>query len=167
MRVILFDLGNTLENRKLEILLPGALKTLESIRAMKDSEGNAPILALASDFGNIPADEAQIRASQQEYYAILERLGIRHFFEPVEKHVILSIEVGFSKPSEDFFQGVIKRLDDKFRFQDMMFITENKQHVKAARALKMNAVHFRGPGEISGDVLKLTDLIPLVEAFLD
>ena len=71
MRVILFDLGNTLEDQNQEILLPGAMETLTAIRAMKDSMGNASILALASDFGNIPADAAQIEASRQEYYAIL------------------------------------------------------------------------------------------------
>jgi hypothetical protein len=48
-----------------------------------------------------------------------------------------------------------------------MFITERKPHVLAARVLKMEAVHFQGPGEISGDVEKLTDLIPLIKAFLN
>ena len=166
MRVILFDLGNTLENQNQEILISGAMETLTSIRAMKDSKGNAPIMALASDFGNIPADEAQIEASRQEYYALLENLDIRHFFEPVEKHVILSTEVGFPKPNEEFFQAVIDRLDANLGFQDMMFITEKKPHVTAARDLKMKAVHFKGPGEISGDISQLPELIPLVRDFL-
>jgi len=142
------------------------METLTAIRAMKDSKEKAPILALVSDFGDIPADELQIRANQQEYYAILERLGIRHFFEPVEKNVILSTEVGFTKPAKEIFQAVIKRLNANLRFQDIMFITERKSHVAAARILKMKAVHFKGPGEISGDILQLTDLIPLVKVFL-
>jgi len=166
MRVILFDLGNTLEDQNQGILIPGALAALTAIRAMKDSKGNAPVLALVSDFGDIPADEAQIRASQQEYYAILENLGIRHFFEPVEQHVILSTEAGFTKPAKEIFQAVIKRLNPKLRFQDIMFITEKKPHVTAARTLEMKAVHFKGPGENSGDILQLKDLIPLVKSFL-
>lgn len=166
MRVILFDLGNTLEDQNQEILIPGAMETLKAIWEMKDSKGKTPFLALASDFGNIPADEIQIRANQQEYYAILERLGIRYFFEPVEKHVVLSTEVGFIKPAKEIFQAVIERLNAKLGFQDIMFITERKSHVTAARILKMKAVHFKGPGEISGDILQLTDLIPLVKAFL-
>jgi len=52
------------------------------------------------------------------------------------------------------------------RFSDILFITEEQTHVKAARRLKMQAVHFKGPGESTGDVDNLTDLIPLVQRFL-
>jgi FMN phosphatase YigB (HAD superfamily) len=83
MKVILFDLGNTLEDTQREVLLPGALKTLNATRAMRDSEGHAPVLALVSDFGETSATPEQILASQNEYYAILDRHKIRRFFEPV------------------------------------------------------------------------------------
>jgi hypothetical protein len=47
-----------------------------------------------------------------------------------------------------------------------MFITEKKEHISAARNLGMEAVHFKGPGETSGDVIKLVDLIPRVRNFI-
>jgi hypothetical protein len=47
MKVILFDLGKTLENNG--ELIDGAEDTLTSIKAMQDSNGNSPVLALISD----------------------------------------------------------------------------------------------------------------------
>src|SRR5438067_1832953 len=160
MKIILFDLGNTLENTDQGGLLPGASETLEAIQALRDAGGKAPILALVSDFGEIPATAAQIEASRQEYFQILRDLGILRFFEPVTKRVTLSTEVGAEKPSRKIFKAVINKIGGGLRFQDVMFITERKSHVDAARALGMKAIHFKGPGEISGDVTRLLDLIP-------
>ena len=165
MKIILFDLGNTLEDENRGGLLPGASETLEAIQAMRDANGNAPVLALVSDFGVIPATSEQIQASQKEYFGILRDLGILKFFEPVLRRVTLSTEVGKAKPSRKIFQAVIDKIGGGLRFQDVMFITERQSHVNAARKLRMKAIHFKGPGEISGDVTLLSDLIPLVRDF--
>lgn len=166
MKVILFDLGNTLEDQEREVLLPGAMRTLSKTRALRDTEGRAPALALVSDFGETRATPAQIRASQDEYYAILDRHNIRRFFEPVAKRVILSTEVGVLKPDRKIFRAVIDRIEPSLGFADLFFVTERRAHVIAARALGMTAVHFKGPGEITGDVKRLPDLIPLIRTFL-
>jgi FMN phosphatase YigB (HAD superfamily) len=166
MKIILFDLGNTLEDQSQGVTLPGAVQTLEAIKAMEDADGQAPFLALVSDFGETAADADQVRASQEEYYAILEQLGIRDYFEPVEQRVTLSTEAGAEKPSEVIFEAVVNKFHPGLHFQNVMFITERKSHVTAARALGMKAVHFKGPGELSGDIDRLTDLISLVKEFL-
>ncbi|HTG14309.1 MAG TPA: hypothetical protein VK747_03480 [Blastocatellia bacterium] len=165
MKIILFDLGNTLEDEKRGGLLPGASETLEAIQAMRDANGNAPVLALVSNFGVIPATSVQIQASQREYFGILRDLGILKHFEPVLRRVTLSTEVGAAKPSRKVFQAVIDKLGGGLRFQDVMFITERRSHVNAARKLGIKAIHFKGPGEIRGDVTLLPDLIPLVRDF--
>jgi FMN phosphatase YigB (HAD superfamily) len=163
--MILFDLGNTLEDQERGELLPGASETLEAIQAMRDAKGNAPVLALVSDFGNIPATPEQIQTSQREYVAILRDLGILRYFEPVAQRVTLSSEVGATKPSKKIFRAAIDKIGGGLLFQDVMFITERKSHVRAARRLKMKAIHFKGPGETSGDVNLLLDLIPLIRDF--
>ena len=165
MKIILFDLGNTLEDVEQGGLLPGATETLEAILAMRDANGNAPVLALVSDFGEIPATLEQIQASQREYFGILQDLGILRYFEPVVRRVTLSTEVGAAKPSRRIFQAVIDKIGGRLLFQDVMFITERRSHVNAARDLGMKAIHFKGPGEISGDVTLPLDLIPLVRDF--
>jgi FMN phosphatase YigB (HAD superfamily) len=166
MKIVLFDLGDTLEDQETDELLPGARETLQAIRAMRDSGGKAPILALVSDF-DMSDEPDQIPSIQQRYFAILDRLGIRSFFEPVSKRVTLSTEVGVFKPDKRIFQAVIKKIDRRLGFKDVVFITENLDHVKKARRLKMKGIHFKGPKGTFGDVDKLVDLIPLIRQFLD
>ncbi len=80
------------------MLLPGARETLQAISALRDAEGAAAVLGLVSDF-DMPAEPSQVPQIQQRYYALLDHLGIRPFFEPVAEHVTLSTEVGVSSPT--------------------------------------------------------------------
>jgi hypothetical protein len=145
--------------------LPGAFETLEAIRDLQDPAGEAPALGLVSDF-DFPPPVPPLPTIQHEYYKILDKLGIRTFFEPVAKHVTLSPEVGVNKP-DPAIRAALDRLSPGLPFSDSMFVTEKKAHVLKARLLGMRAVHFKGPGEVTGDIEKLTDLIPRVQAFLD
>jgi FMN phosphatase YigB (HAD superfamily) len=160
MKVVLFDLGKTLEDR--DVLLPGARETLQAIQAMQDSGGKAAVLALVSDF-DMPDSPEHIPAIRQRYYEILDGLGIRSFFEPVAGGVTLSSEVGVFKPDEKIFRAVIEKIDEGLRFGDVVFITENRRHVIEARRLGMRAIHFQGPGQNTGDVDRLVEVIPLVQ----
>ena len=163
MKVVLFDLGETLEDR--DVLLPGARETLQAIQAMRDSKGEAAVLALVSDF-DMPDNPEQIPLIQQRYYELLDKLGIRSFFEPVADRVTLSTEVGVSKPDEKIFRAVIEKIDESLSFQDVVFVTENQGHVLEARHLGMRGVHFEGPGQNSGEVDRLVELVPLIQKFL-
>jgi len=165
MKIVLFDLGDTLEDQETEELLPGARDTLDAIKRMRDSSRHAPVLALVSDF-DMPDSPEEIPAIRQRYFAILEDLSIRSFFEPVSKRVTLSTEVGVFKPDKKIFQAVLEKLGRHLEFKDVLFITEKLDHVEKARLLKMQAIHFKGPRESSGEVEKLVDLIPMVKKFL-
>ena len=48
MKIVFFDLGNTLEYQNK--LLPDAIETLKTIKRMNDSTGIPVVLALISDF---------------------------------------------------------------------------------------------------------------------
>jgi FMN phosphatase YigB (HAD superfamily) len=163
MKVVLFDLGNTLEHQ--DDLLPGARETLQAIQEMRDHSGEAVALGLVSDF-DMPDDPEQIPIIRQRYYEILEGLSIRSFFEPVANRVTLSSEVGVFKPDEKIFRAVIEKINEDLHFGDVIFITENRGHVIEARHLGMRAIHFQGPGQNAGDVDRLVDVIPLVQEFL-
>ena len=163
MKVVLFDLGKTLEDQ--DVLLPGARETLQAIQEMRDPNEEAVALALVSDF-DMPDDPEQIPTIQQQYYEILDGLSIRSFFEPVASKVTLSSEVGVYKPDAKIFRAVIEKLDEGLRLGDIVFVTENREHVIEARRLGMSAIHFKGPGQNAGDVDRLVDLIPLVREAL-
>lgn len=163
MRIVFFDLGRTLEDAG--VLLPGALETLQAITELRSSEGEAAALGLISDF-HMPVTPADIPGLRQQYFSILDQLGIRSFFEPVATRTTLSTEVGVFKPDARIFQAALEKIDPAGGFGDAMFITESRSHVDAARLLGMRAVHLRGPGQSTGDVELLEELIPLVRNFL-
>ncbi len=139
--VILFDLGETLEHNN--SLREDSLTTLEKIKDMKDINNEPLILGLASDY-NLPNDwgppplEEQIKRSKEDYFSRLENLGIRHFFEPVEQNVILSTEVGNTKDQDiqKFFQTIVNKIDNT-SFNQIIFITENIGHIRAANSLEL------------------------------
>jgi len=162
LRLILFDLGDTLASG--DQLLPGAMVTLRGIHRL----GNGLHLALLSDVETptMPGDEARIR---REYEALLGRLGIRSFFEPTDRWVTLSSEVGARKPDPATFRTAIRKAGDDVTFDDVLFITENADHIRRARELGMRAVRVPVPGSPTGDadVDDLPELIGLVERFLD
>ncbi|MET0400670.1 MAG: hypothetical protein ABW277_28035 [Longimicrobiaceae bacterium] len=163
MKIILFDLGDTLEHEG--VLLPGAKQTLECLRELRDGAGEAVILALASDF-DMPEEPQQVQVIRQRYYGILDRLGIRSFFEPVDTRVTLSTDVGVFKPDELLFREVLARSGGSATFRDVVFVTENPDHVSAARKLGMLAIHFGGPGQVSGEVDRLVDLVPRIREMI-
>jgi FMN phosphatase YigB (HAD superfamily) len=167
VKIVLFDLGNTLMNEDEGILLPGATETLSSIQQMKDINNQPVILGLASNYG-LSNNEVVIKRAQEKYYGDLEKLGIDSFFKPLNQKVTLSIEVGVEKPKKEFFSAAVNKVSDSLSFDNVIFITENKEHVDAVRQFSpaaMNAIHFKGPGQHNGEIEKLKDLIPLIKEF--
>ncbi|MET0865228.1 MAG: M28 family peptidase [Nakamurella sp.] len=162
MTLVLLDLGNTLESN--DVLLPGAADTLAELSELRTADGREVLLGLISDF-TMPEKPAQIPAIQAEYYDIIDNLGIRSFFEPVAERVTLSTEVGVFKPDEAVFRRAVEKLDPAATFADTIFVTENSEHIRAARRLGIRAVHFRGPGQSTGEINNLPDLVPLVRDF--
>lgn len=163
MRIVLFDLGRTLEYN--DVLLPGAVQTLEAISGLRDMDGQPVAMGLVSDF-DMPQTPADVLAIRQSYVAILDGLGIRPFFEPADRCVTLSTDVGVFKPDERVFRAALDRFAPGLPFSAALFVTENSEHVGAARALGMRGIHFKGPGQTTGDIAQLLDLIPVVEEFL-
>jgi hypothetical protein len=164
VKLVLFDLGDTLESGG--VLLPGAVETLESIASLRTDGQPAAALGLVSDF-DMPAAPSDVGAIQQQYYSLLEDLGIRQFFEPVAERVTLSTEVGVFKPDQAVFRTAAAKAGPGVEFGDIFFVTENRNHVLAARHLGLVAVHVRGPGQPHGEVDTLAGVLPLVQAFLD
>jgi FMN phosphatase YigB (HAD superfamily) len=138
---------------------------LEAIRALRDGDGPAARLGLASDY-DMPGEPSEVPEIQQRYYALLDHLGILAFFEPVAERVTLSTEVGVFKPDEAVFRAAVAKAGPALGFPDVLFVTENRDHVLAARRLGLAAVHVRGPGRTDGEVDSLADLVPVVREFI-
>lgn len=160
MAVILLDLGNTLLDDG-DKPLAGAIDLLTALRSMSDSDGQPLKFGLVSDW-DMSDDPARRPGLVNKYYAILKSAGIDHFFTPLEQRVTLSTEVGAFKPDPNIFQAALDKLDPGSSKHHALFVTENAAHVKAAREQGMMAIHFKGPGETSGEIEHLVDLIPMV-----
>lgn len=153
--LVLFDLGGTLEDRG--SLRPGALEVLTALAGRPDDVRSA----LLSDF-RMPADPAEIPAIREEYEAILDGLGIHAFFEPVDRFVTLSTEVGAFKPAPETFLTAIAKAGDGVTPADTLFVTENRGHVQAARALGLRAAHLSPVGTADGEIQSLGEVLDLV-----
>jgi hypothetical protein len=161
MRLVLFDLGDTLE--RAGTLRSGARATIEAIRRLRDDRGEPVVVALLSDF-DMPETPAELPAIRRRYYAVLGRLRLRALFEPLAQRVTLSSEVGVYKPAARLFRAAADKVAPGLPFHDVMFITESADHVAEARRLGMRAVQVAA-GRARGEVQRLTDLVPLAEAF--
>ena len=163
-RVILFDLGDTLEIN--DVLRPGAIETLTALRGLRDADGDPVALGLVSDFV-MPQHPSEIPSIRRQYLDILDALGIRSFFEPVDERVTLSTEVGVGKPDARVFRAAIDKIHPGAHYHTAIFITENAHHVDAARQLGLSAILVRAPGQPVGEVEHLSDLVPLIRRLLE
>ncbi len=164
MRVIFFDLGNTLVDSQ-ENLLPGALEMLHEITKLRDLDGAPVELGLISDYKKAATAEESERV-HQEYYQILEKVGLAQYFSPFDRRVTLSTKVGFYKPDRQIFEAALAKYGSEAHFHHSVFITEHEEHIAGARKLGMMAIHFKGPGQVKGEVDKLTDLVPILHRLL-
>jgi hypothetical protein len=90
----------------------------------------------------VPRTSQSIDAAFNEYLKILDRLGLRRFFEPVTERVTLSTHAGVLKPARLVFDTALKRARLNASIEDALFITENPNHVRDCRNLKMTALQF-------------------------
>jgi FMN phosphatase YigB (HAD superfamily) len=164
MRAILFDLGDTLVDAQ-NHPLPGAIDLLTALRNLHDPEGKPMLSGLISDW-EMSQDPAQRDLLRQEYLAELQQSGLDVFFQPANKRVTLSTDVGVFKPDPLIFKTALECLAPGLPFHHAVFVTERLAHIKAARALGLMAIHLKGPGQATGEVDTLADLLPLLQRLL-
>jgi FMN phosphatase YigB (HAD superfamily) len=158
MKVIIFDLGNTLEHSLSgrDTIMPGALELLSELAVIKDKSGTPPVLALVSDYQGISL----------EYYHLIDGLGFDKFFKPYEQKITLSNEVGFSKPDSRIFRAAIDKIETDLPYHNVVFVTENKDHTTEARKLGMMAIRFKVINEFGEGVENLPEMIHLIHLFI-
>lgn len=100
IRVVMFDLGRTLIDDD-ERPFAHVEDALAAISAFTTPAGEAFRFCLVSDFTmpTAPPTAAKIAALFEEFLAILDRTGLRRFFEPVQRRVTLSTHAGVAKPA--------------------------------------------------------------------
>ena len=86
VKILMLDLGETLVHGT-ESLFPHVPEALEAFGQFRAADGDPLATCLVSDFG--PVDPrptpAQVETAFREYVSLLERLQLKHFFEPVSR----------------------------------------------------------------------------------
>ena len=76
--------------------------------------------------------------NEVHYHFLQSRYNVaRHFNE-----LILSYEVGYSKPHEEIYREVLRR--SKLDAQDCLFVDDLAPNIHTASTLGMHTIHFRG-----------------------
>jgi hypothetical protein len=141
IKALLLDLGGTLERDG--HVLPGVADALEVMLKFQTGDGDRLVICLVSDFKMpMPRTPEAIDAIFKEYLAILDQLNLRRFFEPVTERVTLSTHAGAVKPARLIFETALQRARLNASLEDALFITEEAEHVKACRKMKMTALQF-------------------------
>ena len=162
IRAVLFDLGDTLETDGR--LLPGAVEALEGVAGLSNA-GARLKMGLISDYTMPPAGAGpeRIDALFREYVEIVRRLGLLRFFEPPEQHVTLSTHAGVLKPDAKIFQLALRRLGIGGDVTAAIFITEDADHVRAAKKLGMTGLQY---GSASG-IPAWSSAVPTIRRILE
>ncbi|HEU4731563.1 MAG TPA: HAD family hydrolase [Kofleriaceae bacterium] len=137
LAALLLDLGDTLVRG--DRVIEHVPEALEALAALHTGAGPLP-LALVSDYTMPQAhDPAEITRLVAEYRGRVASYGLARFFQPAERHMTLSTEVGVTKPDPAVFRAALLRLGLPAELPAAMFITEDAAHVAAARRLGMTA----------------------------
>jgi len=151
--VVMFDLGETLvdANRR---PFPHVREALTALRGFRTADSRPLMSCLVSDYKLVapPLTPDRIRPVFEDYIAKLEATGLREFFEPVDQRVTLSTHAGVDKPDRAVFELALRRLRSQASLQECLFITENADHIRAARdTLGMATLLFKAPGAAEFD----------------
>lgn len=141
IRVVMLDLGNTLTDGVKPIdHVPDALNALS---LFVNADGQPLSFCLVSDFYLAePFTQANVALRFSEFLDILEQIGLRDFFEPVDKRVTLSTHANVRKPDRRVFTTALARLGLDMGLESCLFVTENDEHIQACKAMGMQTLTF-------------------------
>ena len=167
VRMLMLDLGGTLVHG--DQALPGSRDALRRLQEFETALGQPLEICLVSDFHLAsPVDDgAEIERLFGEYLLLLERFGLRGFFEPVAERVTLSTHAGVMKPDRRVFETAIKRLGIEAGLGEALFITENPEHIAACRELGMKTLQFHPDPEEEADFHHWDEAVVLVSKLLN
>jgi hypothetical protein len=151
IRVLMLDLGDTLA--KGDTVFPNVPAALDILTRFETKSSAGLILSLVSDYDmpTPPITPQKVNAIFSSYLAMLDKLHLKAFFEPVERRVTLSTHAGVFKPDPLIFKKALQRLRLRAHLTECLFVTENADHVAACRKLGMTTLLFDPSGSPKAD----------------
>ena len=177
MKVILFDLGDTLVERfgTSYRLIEGAMDLLKDINSMNNANNEKIVMGIVTDThdpNELPLSENHKLIKKNLVLQILERTNIKEYFEPTDTRLTLSSDIGFTKSQnlKEFVNNAINKISNNISIDDIIFVTELVDHIIAAKSLGIKTFHYNPQIHSSNDddtINKLVDLIPKIQVLLN
>lgn len=147
IKIIMLDLGETLVSG--DVVLPHVRPALDALKQFQTAQPESVEICLISDYylADPVDDPQQISQIFSDYQALLRKLDLFQYFEPVERHVTLSTHAGVYKPAKKVFDHALQRLGVESDLTQCLFVTENAEHVNACRLLGISALQFGDGGD--------------------
>ena len=152
VRVIFLHLSSTIVQG--EAALPHLQDALEVLSKFETESGTAPILSLIADYAapSSPVTDQTTEAIFSEYVSMLDKLGLKQFFEPVDRRLTLANPAAFCQPDLTVVEKAIKRLRQRVNLTGCLLITSCPAEVSAAyRKMGVKVLRFDPEGLTNAD----------------
>ena len=150
IKIALFDVGDTLihDGRP----FAGALDALAAIAKLKTVDAAPLLMGIVSDYYSPAAPtEAEIAELERRYRdEVLDPSGLSPFFQPFESRVTLSSRAGVRKPDRKIFELALQRSGTGATLDEILFVTENLEHLEKCKDLGITPVRFGAGSEPKG-----------------
>ena len=144
LRILMFDVGNTLIRETDLSLFPHLLVALDALHGFTISDGRPLASCLVSNFPKeLPVAPQDLPEVFHQFLSMLPAELVERF-NPVDQRVTLSAHAGVSKPDPKVFTTAIGRLGLSAGLDSCLLITEEHKHIVRARQLGMSTLQFGG-----------------------
>jgi beta-phosphoglucomutase-like phosphatase (HAD superfamily) len=144
LRILMFDVGNTLIMEKDLSLFPHVLVALDALHEFTATDGRPLASCLVSNFPKeLPVAPEDLSRVFHQFLGMLPAELIERF-DPVDQRVTLSAHAGVPKPDPKVFTTAIGRLGLSAGLDSCLLITEEHNHIVRAQQLGMSTLQFGG-----------------------
>jgi len=146
LRILMFDVGNTLIRETDLGLFPHVLVALDALHGFTTSDGRPLASCLVSNFPKeLPVAPEDLPGVFHQFLSMLPAELVERF-NPVDQRVTLSAHAGVPKPDPKVFTTAIGRLGLSAGLDSCLLITEEHKHIVRAQQLGMSTLQFGAGG---------------------
>lgn len=156
-------------------IIPNSLDTVRQIRTLRDNNDDPIILGLLID--THLKEEAPLTSDIREdkrkvILNILQETELLAEFEPIERHMTLSSDIGFTKSEniKGFLNIALKKIGRENIFEGTIFITEDDEHISKANSLGITTIHITDKSDqdlADKEINNISNLTPILSEIIN